>query len=657
MEYFFTAGDAESRHYRLTVLSAPMVTEVVHDLDFPPYTRTARRAGVDGGDVDAIEGTLVTIKAKTNQPARSGFLAFGKPGPNQETAPLSIPSEGEPNRLEGQFRVKESTSYTIQFTTTAGQLNPEPVVYHVEARKDRSPEAKIVHPQDGLKAPSNGRVPVVMEASDDFGVKEAVLHIKQPGEVVPTTRNFLENRPPTLKFKQTETIDLAALRARPQTKIEFWFSVRDTKEPQSNRAETPHLTILVEPPVAPDEAQKLEDQAKKEAQTAQAAEEAQNPPPDASEAPPPPAEAPRTSVPSPRRPTTRPSPRTASAGPTRPTARGPTTPRTTPRTATRTPPGTPRPASSPRPSVRSWRTSRTASASSGSTTRRPTPARRTTPPSRAPRPPTAGLRQRTPRTPPRTRPIPAPRTRPTPRIRLLLSRTPARPRRRAIRPGGRRARTRPISQFRAAASRPSPTPAPPTSPPPTRTRPPARTRPARPRAPEPGRLPPAGRPEHSRTRQQQYATRPPSPPTPAPSPARTKTTPGTRPETAPPPAGRPRPERGDGQGRSPLGRRHRPQERGQSRRRPSRRTATSRTRPTPTGRPTRPTPTPQARARPQARRRQARRRRQGRLGRLQDGRFRPRGTVPTPPRAAPRATARSRRTRTPSPAPSRPAPC
>ena len=34
-----TGGDAESLHYTLTVLPAPMVTAVTIDYEFPKYTR------------------------------------------------------------------------------------------------------------------------------------------------------------------------------------------------------------------------------------------------------------------------------------------------------------------------------------------------------------------------------------------------------------------------------------------------------------------------------------------------------------------------------------------------------------------------------------------------------------------------------------------
>ncbi len=84
--YYLTGGDAETRTYTLTVKPTPMVLEVSHDLRFPGYIEKERlKAGqpkgleaLDGGSVEAIQGTIVTVHARTNEPAHSARLEFGK---------------------------------------------------------------------------------------------------------------------------------------------------------------------------------------------------------------------------------------------------------------------------------------------------------------------------------------------------------------------------------------------------------------------------------------------------------------------------------------------------------------------------------------------------------------------------------------------------
>ena len=158
VDYYLTGGDAESLRYHLEVLPAPMVTAVALEYDFPAYTGLARRVGIEGGHVEAIEGTLVTVRARTNQPARSGSLKFTKTAP----APMEV-ATSDPTELVGKFKVADSESYKIEFTNTGGQANPEPVVYSIEALRDRAPTARFLRPdQPVIKVPSNVKVPLVM---------------------------------------------------------------------------------------------------------------------------------------------------------------------------------------------------------------------------------------------------------------------------------------------------------------------------------------------------------------------------------------------------------------------------------------------------------------------------------------------------------------
>src|SRR5690606_11850543 len=158
----------------------------------PDYTGVPPRQGVEGGNVRALEGTIVTIRARTNQPARSGHLDLGALG----TARLTV-APSEPNELIGRFKVDQNGSYTIKFETTEGKLNPEPVVYDIEALPDRRPEVRFVHPeQEKTQDPANAQVGLALAASDDFGIGSARLHVTRRNEPVVPDRDLLEGLEP-----------------------------------------------------------------------------------------------------------------------------------------------------------------------------------------------------------------------------------------------------------------------------------------------------------------------------------------------------------------------------------------------------------------------------------------------------------------------------
>ena len=152
----------------------------------------------------------------------------------QTAAPMEVASD-DPTVLTGKFNVTKSGTYKINFRTTGNQLNPNPVIYDIIAIPDRPPTARFVRPdKPTITVPANVTVDLVMTGNDDHGVKDATLHVTMENEKL-VSKNMLEGRPPQPEFKAIETLDLAKLRVKPGAKLNYWLTVRDNKEPSSNR--------------------------------------------------------------------------------------------------------------------------------------------------------------------------------------------------------------------------------------------------------------------------------------------------------------------------------------------------------------------------------------------------------------------------------------
>ncbi|MGA7499510.1 MAG: hypothetical protein WBX00_22505, partial [Isosphaeraceae bacterium] len=259
MDYYVTGGDGESLHYTLTVLPAPMVTAVKIDYDFPKYTQVPPRKDIEGGNVEAIEDTKVTVHATTNEPSRGGTLNLTVGDP----APMSVAAD-DSRKLTGQFKVTKSGTYTINFRTTGGQLNPNPVVYDIHAIADRPPQAKFLRPdRPTVKVPANVKVDLIMTGSDDHGVKDATLHVNLENETL-YSKNVLEGRPTAPEFRATEVIDLAQLHVNSGQTLRYWLTVRDNHEPASHSVQTASQIIEITAAVAPADKQKLEEKQAKD---------------------------------------------------------------------------------------------------------------------------------------------------------------------------------------------------------------------------------------------------------------------------------------------------------------------------------------------------------------------------------------------------------
>ncbi|MFI5456128.1 MAG: hypothetical protein ACHRXM_11825, partial [Isosphaerales bacterium] len=259
MDYYLTGGDAESLRYRLDVLPAPTVSSIAHDLDFPAYTKVERRTNIEGGTVEAIEGTTVTVHARTNMPAALATLNFSSGDP----ATMAIAVD-DSTVLTGRFVVKKAGTYTVNFRTIGGQLNPSPVSYDIYSIPDRPPTARFVQPdRPAIKVPANVKVDLVMACTDDHGVKDATLHVMHGNDNL-VSKNLLEGQPPQPEFKTVETLDLAEHALKPGSSLQYWLTARDNKEPSSNKTETARQLIEVIEPASPADKKKFEDSQKKD---------------------------------------------------------------------------------------------------------------------------------------------------------------------------------------------------------------------------------------------------------------------------------------------------------------------------------------------------------------------------------------------------------
>jgi hypothetical protein len=252
--YYMAGGDGRTKTYALSALPVALVESVSLDYDFPAYAKAPRREDIEDGNVEALQGTRVTVTATTNQPARSGLLDFG-PRP-----PVAlVPEPGNNRKLSGSFMVEADGQYSVKFNTVDGQTNPEPVLYDIRVVKDVSPTARFIRPESPTQRPANARVPLVVEASDDFGITSALLHVYKGGEILQQAVELIDPKSPEAvkQFQKTIALDLQPLSLRDGDRIQYWLTLKDNCELQSNRFETPKQEIVIAPPVTEPEREQL----------------------------------------------------------------------------------------------------------------------------------------------------------------------------------------------------------------------------------------------------------------------------------------------------------------------------------------------------------------------------------------------------------------
>lgn len=254
--YSIGVGEDRSRDYRFTV-QAPMTLEVRELVyTYPEYTGEASTTVLNTGDIRALEGTKVDIRAKSNFPmSRAVFIpdndeSSGKSltlSSEKTSANLAIwlaPDFENPTQCEFQ-------TYVLRAYDEEGKVNRTPSVYRIELFKDQPPKISWVDPpKEQLAIPLNGFTEARLSAEDaDFGLRFVRIHFDAGNKKI-SSLDMLQS-PAQGPTKHTGTVNLSVqihpekLGLKPGDAVEYWAEALDTCLPEANSAVTNRLSFVV----------------------------------------------------------------------------------------------------------------------------------------------------------------------------------------------------------------------------------------------------------------------------------------------------------------------------------------------------------------------------------------------------------------------------
>ncbi len=170
LDYRWSAYDATSPTYRVTVHPRPVVTHTRVDYLYPPHTRLPPRVDEDGGDIIAPTGTRVTLTAESTRPLSRGWLNLENGDPVEGSA--------ADTRVVFDFPVTSDGRFTIGLTDTANIDNADPVSRRILAVADEPPEVAVLRPGSDGELGDAMRVLLLFEAIDDYGLDLAEVRFR-----------------------------------------------------------------------------------------------------------------------------------------------------------------------------------------------------------------------------------------------------------------------------------------------------------------------------------------------------------------------------------------------------------------------------------------------------------------------------------------------
>ncbi len=220
--YTFLYGTTRCATETVTVVPPPLLTSLQVDLSPPRYCGQPTRTLPEGqGDFNAYSGTRAAITI-TSSPLHAGSLLFGN-----DTLPLSIHG----TTAHCTLTVHTDGAYTFALTDTFLQNNDTLPSYTVSVIPDEPPSIRFLRPgKNALLKPAQVET-LLVEASDDLGVRAVTLYYCKSGDTgKPSTMDLSPGRPQPLLQRQF-VWKLSRLSLYPGDTVFYWARCRDTHSP------------------------------------------------------------------------------------------------------------------------------------------------------------------------------------------------------------------------------------------------------------------------------------------------------------------------------------------------------------------------------------------------------------------------------------------
>jgi len=240
--YRIFAGDAVSPVYHLHVVPTPLVNQLETIYQPPAYSRLPAKVE-KRGDVDALAGTVITVRAHTNTTLAKAHLMVND---GRVPAVVHHPQAGEEpgDTIEASFQVTRPGSYySIHLEDPYGFTNPDPPRYEILCRWDQPPAVHIIEPVGTTRQPLEDPLEVHFEAKDDLGLARLELHYRLSGDA----EDRVEELPLPANLREidtTLTIHLDAMGLEPGQIFAGRLEATDTFPDKPHLGRSANLVVL-----------------------------------------------------------------------------------------------------------------------------------------------------------------------------------------------------------------------------------------------------------------------------------------------------------------------------------------------------------------------------------------------------------------------------
>jgi collagen type III alpha len=271
--YKIAGGDAETPEYRVIVRSTPLIERFDVTYHYRPYTAWPDRVSREA-NLKALRGTEAELVMHTNRPVKEGRLEI-ETRESKRTLPAELIAD-DPQAMRARLVMDQEGQYRVWFTTTDDDSNPTAQPYTIRVDLDLPPKVELTKPGADVTLPADGTLGLKGRATDNIGVKEVTLHLKQADGLALQSQPYRPDTPLRLGDlgypKEVDYQDFVALDQVKDAKgqpfalskgmvLEYWLEAADACDyPKPNVAESKHFKVNITEPAADKQQQEKERQ-------------------------------------------------------------------------------------------------------------------------------------------------------------------------------------------------------------------------------------------------------------------------------------------------------------------------------------------------------------------------------------------------------------
>jgi len=253
-EYFVTDGRARSYRFPIKVKYTPQITLVEMTTEFPSYTGRAAKTAALTDEVRALPAdTVVRFRVGSNRPLAGGTLTLtpvlGGKAAEVKLEPESDSTAPHPNPLPlgerglganivaGQFTLTEPVAFAVAIRDTEGLAGSETRTGRLNVLPDERPRLFVLEPGRDAVATPLYKVPVRVQARDDYGVTRVVWLRGHNRSIERPFSMPVELKGGGQSVEARGAFDLEKLGVVPGDVIEYYFEAAD------NWPAGPHVSL------------------------------------------------------------------------------------------------------------------------------------------------------------------------------------------------------------------------------------------------------------------------------------------------------------------------------------------------------------------------------------------------------------------------------